>query len=113
MHCPIARGSAAYSLPVSPSSLAAGNLWETWLPEIRVGLSTASTHSVPFGYLEEKSAYASKLERVPQEGSSMLLLGLEGMLYYKLLPQWHTVTAPVHAAQLQKLAQADREKRPR
>lgn len=36
-----------------------------------------------------------------------------GMLYYELLPQGHTVTGIVYANQLQKLADAVREKRPR
>ena len=36
----------------------------------------------------------------------------KGMLHHELLPQGHTVTATVYAAQLQKLAQALREKRP-
>ncbi|EYC42193.1 hypothetical protein Y032_0540g3165 [Ancylostoma ceylanicum] len=36
-----------------------------------------------------------------------------GMLYYELLPQGHTVTGAIYANQLQKLAEAVRERRPR
>ncbi|EYC36039.1 hypothetical protein Y032_0941g3143 [Ancylostoma ceylanicum] len=35
------------------------------------------------------------------------------MLYYELLPQGHTVTGTVYANQMQKLADAARERRPR
>lgn len=71
------------------SARLAKRIWKTWLPDMRVGYSTTPTHTVPFGYSRRRVAYASKVQRTPQKGSSVLLLTWDwkGTMYYEVLPQ--------------------------
>lgn len=75
------------------------------------GFSTTAMHTVPFGNLEEKSRISKKSHRGSQEGSSMLLLRLERNAVLRAAPARAPGNPFVYAAQIQKHAEAVREKR--